>query len=186
MKTLTGTLLLSFLLTFSLQAQREETLLGNLDMSGIWGGITYNYSSYESDWHLVRGGYGGLEFGRNVFLGYGGWNLKENVRTDRGSEFDLRYGGFMLGITPLSYRAIHPRINFLVGPGRVKFEGDDERILVFQPSAGAEFNLFQWFRLGLEGGYRLVANNGLDNLTNEDVSAPFIQVDLRFGLSWGN
>ncbi len=182
MKTLVWTTL-ALALSLTAYGQRTETLFDDFDLTGAWGGVTYNYSSYDNDWALLRGGYGGLEFGRNVFVGYGGWRIKDEAEINDG-EFEFRYGGFMLGITPISHKAIHPRINMLLGPGRIEYEGDRDRVLVFQPSAGVEFNLFQWWRLGLEGGYRLIANNGLDTISNADVSAPFMQIELRFGFSW--
>lgn len=166
-----------------LSAQREETLFGGLDLTGAWGAFTYNYSNYDDDWALVRGGYGGLEFSRNIFLGYGGWRVRDDVSlNDRNLEF--RYGGLMLGISPGSYKSIHPRLNILFGPGKLEYRGEDDRVLVLQPSAGLELNLFEWWRLGIEGGYRFVGDNEFEELQASDVSTPFIQIDLRFGFSW--
>ncbi len=184
MKTLllfTGSLLLSV----TIMAQREETLFGSLDLSGAWGAFTYNYSNYEDDWALVRGGYGGLEFSENIFLGYGGWRVRDDVTiNDRNLEF--RYGGLMLGVAPGAYKSVHPRLTVLFGPGKLEYRGEDDRVLVFQPSGGLELNLFQWWRLGVEGGYRFVLDNEFDDLSTGDVSSPFIQIDLRFGFSWGD
>lgn len=174
-------------LAFSLQAQYEETLLGDLDLSGLWGGITYNYSDYGDDWALVRGGYGGVEFGNKFFLGYGGWRLKDEVLTEAGrQEFKLRHGGFILGYTPSSYKSIHPRASFIFGPGRVWTleDGARDRVFVLQPAAGLELNIFQAMRLGLEGGYRYVGNVNLGDVTSEDASGFFLQIEIRLGFSW--
>ncbi|MEM8584345.1 MAG: hypothetical protein AAGF87_08760 [Bacteroidota bacterium] len=173
--------------TFLLNAQYEQTLLGDLDLSGAWGGITYNYSDYGDDWALVRGGYGGVEFGNTFFVGYGGWRLKDEVLTEEGrQEFKLRHGGFVLAYTPASYRSVHPRASFIFGPGRVWTleDGERDRVFVLQPAAGLELNIFQAMRLGVEGGYRYVGNVNLGNVTSQDASGFFLQIELRFGFSW--
>ncbi|NJB85490.1 hypothetical protein GGR26_001235 [Lewinella marina] len=171
--------------------RREKTLLGDLDLSGAWGGPTYNYSATGDDWSLVRGGFGGLEFGNNVFLGYGGWKARESFTTDEapliGSrpEYDFRHGGFIIGVTPGADNVIHPRFTAIVGPGRIDVanEGRD-RMLVGQLMGGAELNLFQWFRLGIEGGYRFASGVDSQVVTAKDVSGAVVQIEARFGWSW--
>lgn len=169
-------------------AQETETLFsrGGLGLSGIWYQRTFNFSSFDNDWAYLRGGAIGLEFGRDVFVGWGRYRAQDNIPLASGDNFDLRYNGLVLGIAPGSYRAFHPRISFLTGAGRLELssESDRDRVFVFQPSAGIEFNIFQWFRLGVEGGYRFVTNNNFDQLSDADVSSGFLQLDLRFGLSW--
>ena len=62
--------------TLGLMAQSEETLFNqtNMRLSGAWGSAAYNFSSFNGeDWTLIRGGYGGVEFGRDLFIGWGGW-----------------------------------------------------------------------------------------------------------------
>ncbi|NJO86806.1 MAG: hypothetical protein HC821_01740, partial [Lewinella sp.] len=149
------TVLVFSLVSTSLTAQRQETLLSNLDVTGLWFGLTYNYSDYGNDGALVRGFHGGLELGEKFTLGYGGWHLKDDVRLlDSNQEFDLRHSGLLLAYAPTNFRAIHPRASFIVGPGRVKVAGQQDRIFVLQPSLGAELNLFEALRLGFDLGYR--------------------------------
>ncbi len=168
---------------------RERTLLGDLDLSGAWGGPTYNYSMTGDDWALVRGGFGGLEFGEEFFIGYGGWKGRESFTTDNPTslspEFDFRHSGLILAYTPFSDNAIHPRITTIFGPGKVDVAGEGrDRMLVGQAMIGLELNLFQWFRIGAEGGYRF--STGVDSalITDQDVSGAVVQLEARFGFSW--
>ncbi len=182
-----GFSLFFFLFVLSLQAQREETLLGDLDMTGLWAGITYNYSDLGADGAYVRGGMGGVELGNKVFLGYGGWRIKDEVRLERNSQqFNLRHGGFVLAYTPDSYKAIHPRATMIFGPGRVEVGDVRDRVFVVQPMAGLELNLFQIMRLGIDAGYRYVGNVALENspIESADVSSFFVQLEVRLGFSW--
>ncbi len=179
--------LLCLFFSGSLMAQREETLFGRngFGLTGAWGAATYNYSFFDEDYVYNRGGNFGLEFGNNFFVGYGWSRFKEQANPEGLRNFRMRYNGVVLGISPNASKAIHPRLAMLLGGGKVFLEdGDDDQVFVFQPSAGLEINVFQWFRLGLEGGYRLVGNENIAGLTAEDISAPFAQIDLRFGFTW--
>lgn len=172
----------------SIQAQRDETLFGRngFDLSGAWGSALYNYSFFEEDYVYTRGGSVGLEFGNNYFLGYGWSRFREDANVKGLPGFDLKYNGFILGIAPNSHKAIHPRLSMLTGGGRVRLDdGASDRVFVFQPSLGLEINVFRWFRFGAEGGYRLIANENFSGLEASDISSPFVQLDLRFGYSWG-
>ena len=171
------------------ELRRERTLLGDLDLSGLWGGPTYNYSSTGDDWALVRGGFGGLEFSETVFLGYGGWGARESFTTndpdENSPEYDFKHGGFIIAVSPGADNVIHPRFTAIVGPGRIDVEDEgQDRMLIGQLMGGAELNLFQWFRLGIEGGYRFASGVDSEKVTASDVGGAVVQIEARFGWSW--
>lgn len=176
---------------------RERTLLGDLDLSGAWGGPTYNYTATGDDWALLRGGFGGLEFSEELFVGYGGWKSREQLTVDDPTalspKFDFNHSGLIIAYAPFADNAIHPRITTVFGPGKFELdddfargvtEGRSDRFLVGQATIGLELNLFQWFRLGIDGGYRFAS--GIDNeyVTANDISGAIIQAEARFGFSW--
>ncbi|NJC26499.1 hypothetical protein [Neolewinella antarctica] len=171
--------------------QRERTLLGDLDLTGLWGGPTYNYSMSGDDWAFVRGGFGGLEFGETFFLGYGGWQSREDFSVDdnpsEGSRYNFRQGGLIMAYSPGRDKAIHPRFTTIIGPGSIDVAGDDfdrDRMLIGQAMAGLELNLFQILRLGIDGGYRFANGVETGGITDQDVSGFVVQVEARFGFSW--
>lgn len=175
---------------------RERTLLGDLDLSGAWGGPTYNYTSTGNDWALLRGGFGGLEFSEELFVGYGGWKSREQLTvdnpTDGSPNFDFKHSGLIIAYSPFADNAIHPRITTVFGPGRFEINGESnpdiagvsDRFLVGQATLGLELNLFQWFRLGIDGGYRFASGIDNDVVTAKDVGGAIIQAEARFGFSW--
>ena len=168
-------------------SQKTETLFKDHVpwVSGIWGGLTHSFSSYNDDWLLERGGQIGLEFNDIFTVGYGWSKFKEQAMLDPGGdEFRLKYNGFLVGVAPFSHKAVHPKITILTGGGKVFPEdGDIDKVFVFKPSAGVEFNVFDFLRVGLEGGYRFVSDSDLGAFKNTDLSAPFGQVNLLFGIS---
>lgn len=179
---------------YDFSLRRERTLLGDLDLSGAWGGPTYNYSMTGDDWALVRGGFGGLEFGEEVFLGYGGWKAREDFTVDDFSgddpnatapRYDFQHSGFIFAYSPFRENAIHPRISTIIGPGKATVEGEgSDRFLVGQGMVGLELNLFQWFRLGADVGYRFANGVDLQEISDQDVSGALFQLEARFGFSW--
>jgi hypothetical protein len=180
----------ALLLTVISYAQREETLLGgrNWGLTGAWGGYKHQITQYGNTNSYVRGGNFGLEFGKSLFVGVARYRLVEDVTWDQlqNQQFDMNWQVLDLGYAIQPYKAIHPMINLNAGPGKVSLtnEGDD-RIFVIQPSAGVEINLFRWFRLGLEGGYRFVTDTNLGTLSDQDLSGAYGQASLKFGFSWG-
>lgn len=180
-------LICTICLAFATGTTAQETLFNSngLGLTGAWGTATFNYSFLDDDYVYGRGGNFGLEFGHSVFVGYAWTRFKDEAQPDNARDFRLKYNGLLLGVTPNSYKAIHPRINALIGGGKVFLrDGNYDRVFVLQPSAGLEINVFEWFRLGLEGGYRFVSNDNVAGLSSEDISSPFAQIELRFGSSW--
>lgn len=184
---------LTFALLFTtlfLFAQREETVLGERGwgLSGIWGGYTHQYTAYNNTDAFNRGGFFGFEFGKSLFVGWTHFRLRDDIVLDGGDErrFDFKFNGGRIGYAFVPYKAFHPMLNVDIGRGRAKLagEGNDDMFLI-QPTAGVELNVFRWFRIGLEGGYRFVRNADYISLSNEDLSGPVGQASLKFGFSWG-
>ena len=176
-------------ISISAGAQYQETLFGRngFRFSGIWGAFTNNYSFYDGDSGYHPGGNIGLEFGRTVFMGYAWSSLRDDIPLPVGNaSFRLRQNSFILSIMPNANQLFHPVISFQAGKGKINLsDGQNDRAFVFQPSAGFELNVFKWFHLGFEGGYRFIADTKLAGVDNQDLSSPFAQLSLRFGISWG-
>lgn len=182
-----ATLLLS---SFSAFSQREETVLGrrNLGFSGIWGGWKHQMTQLGENNVYNYGGFFGLEFGKSLLVGFGAYHLDDRFTSGplQERQFDLRWRVLKLGYSFQPYKAVHPIINLDAGRGRVKIAGEgDDQVYVIQPSAGVELNIFRWFHLGIEGGYRFVTDTNYPNVTDKDLSGAFAQATLKFGFSWG-
>lgn len=182
-------LILGLVLTLNLSAQRDETLFNRgIGLSGAWGGSSFGMTAFKDDVGIMTGGYGGLEFNKNVFIGWGGFETQNDVNfgTNGDSEFDLQYNGLILGYAMGSHRVLHPQFMLLTGGGRARVQGQgSDNVFVLQPSVGVEVNVFRWFRIGLDAGYRVVTNTDLDGLKSTDLSAPYGELKFKFGWSWG-
>ncbi|GAB5553400.1 MAG: hypothetical protein Sapg2KO_29910 [Saprospiraceae bacterium] len=182
------TIVFFLLVALSINAQREETLFGSLDMTGAWYTSTQNFSFFEDDSQYFGGGSVDLEFGKSLYIGWA-WNRMRDdalIVGDDGTEsFRLRHNGLNLAYAPNSNSLIHPRFGVYAGGGRLEIEGDSrDRVFGVTPSIGAELNIASWFRLGLEGGYRFITDVDARGLDSADFSTPFAQIQLRFGFSW--
>ncbi len=181
---------LSLLLTSTFAfAQREETVLGERGwgFSGIWGGYHHQYTSYGNNDEFNRGGFFGFEFGKSLLVGWGNYRVADqfNWQGAENQKFDFKWNTFKLGYAFMPYKAIHPMLNFDFGRGKIDLAGAEDRVFVMQPSAGVEINVFRWFRLGLEGGYRFVNGNDIASIQDSQISGAYGQANLKFGFSWG-
>jgi len=178
----------SCLLAISAEAQ-SETIFGNnaLGLSGIWYNNTHNFSFYDEESKYFSGGTIDLEFGNRLLLGWAWQRMRDDLDIEAvGESFKLRHNGLKLGYIPLSNRVLHPYFSAYAGGGEIDIiGGDDDRIFGINGAAGVEINVTGWFRLGLEGGYRYITDVDIPGLSDEDFSAPFGQLNLRFGFSWG-
>lgn len=179
---------LALLMALPLFAQREETLFGRnrLDLTGAWYTNTNNFSLYNNDTEYFSGGSVLFEFNKDIFLGWAWQRMQGDARIQRNDErFDYKLSGFMFAYAPSAHRVLHPRFSVYGGSGKLSVNnGERERIFGIQPAGGLELNVFSWFRLGLEAGYRFVTDIDSPEVRSSDASAPFVQMQFRFGFSW--
>lgn len=181
--------LLALCYVINLSAQKEETVFGNEDirLSGIWISLDPSYAYFNDDFSYSYGFSLVGEISRTVLLGYIRHDFREypEIGADQ-DKLDIYYDGFLLGYTPRSFKAVHPRVELAAGSGSARLGNESDRIFVIQPSLGVELNATQWCRLGLQAGYRLVTYEDFSDASVGDLSSPFIQGSIRFGISWGD
>ncbi len=172
-------------------AQKEETILGphGLRLSGIWGGTKSQITRFGSTNSFMNGAFLGAEFGKALYVGYGNYSLNTDVRWDGIStqDFNYQWSGPIVGYSINSWKRVHPTVTMQAGQGNVWFREDQkDKILVIQPSVGVELNVFRWFHVGLDGGYRFTTDASTSGLTDSQLSGAFGQLSLRFGYSWNS
>jgi hypothetical protein len=177
------------LLAASLSAQKEETIIGSRGwgFTGVWGGYNHQYTRFDDKNVYDRGGFFTFEFGKTLLVGWSNYGLNGQLGiSGENRALDMRWNTLNLGYNIVSYKAIHPIVRVDVGSGKAKLAtfGEDQ-VFVIQPAAGIEVNVFRWLRLGAEGGYRFVQDVNLGPLSSTELSAPFAQLSLKFGYSWG-
>jgi hypothetical protein len=170
-------------------AQREETVIGNngLGFSGLWGGYKHQITQFGNTNSYVSGGFFGLEFGKALLVGWGSYELTDEVKWDQlqNQNFDMKWRPIVLQYGFKNHKPFHPQIGLDAGRGKLKLGDVDDRIFVVQPSVGVEINVFRWFHIGLDGGYRFVSDSSIAGLTDSELSGAFGQATLKFGYSWG-
>lgn len=182
-------LLLLFVLvcttTVFLSAQKDETIFGRngIKLTGVWGGYMQNISTFENDFNLSRNGFFVFELNKKVLIGWDGLNADFNTASL--GNLEMNSNGFTFGYSPLAHKAIHPVINLYGGKGKIKGDEVLDNIYVWQPSITLEMNVFKWFKLGLDGGYRFITESNLTGISSEELSGPYAGLKLKFGWSWG-
>ena len=177
------------LCSLTMFAQEEEAVFGygGLKLTGIWGGPTFGLAGFENENAYLRGGFGGLEFSKKFYIAYAAYWLDDNIEFAQypDQKLDFRYKGLMLGYSMLSSKVVHPKITFLAAGGRIEFDNEErDNVLVLQPAGGIEVNLFKWLHIDVLGGYRIVSNTSLSEISDSDFSGAFGEIKLNFGISW--
>ena len=130
---------------------------------------------------FTRGGFGGVELNKVLFLGFGSEWTDNLTEKESGNEFKFRRQGLIVDFTPLSHKVIHPKVNFWIGGGEAETDGTKDKLFAVQPGLGFEVNVLEWWKLGFEGGYRFVTRSDIEWLENEDLSTLYFNLRLRFG-----
>ena len=181
--TIALTLILTTLSLESLIAQ-EETVFGHgkVRVTGLWGGAYNAYTTFNEDFNYNSGGFFAFEINHDFLLGWTGYGTDMTFADGRTASI----GGsdFLIGYSTNSHQVIHPIFYLQAGGGKLEVTGEsDDRVFILQPNLGLELNVLQWFRIGVEAGYRFVNNVNIADLTTNDLSSPVIGLRLKFGFS---
>lgn len=173
----------------TVQAQRHQTLFGDLNVVGAFGAPVVEISSINGESISDVGGGGALIL-EDFFLGWYGLGndlAKVNVNQDL-YNIRFRHNGFWLGYVPKAYKVAHLYSSARIGWGKTDLRQGKEtfysdRVFVLTPELGVEFNIFEFFKLSVTGGYRWV--NGVDRLPseldNKSLSSPVGTFTFRLG-----
>lgn len=196
------------LLSSAQNSDSTQYLFGNdIRVSGA-GGLIMQTGSIGLEDGTVNsmGGGGGVLFDRQLLLGIYGMGLATEIRrtiavsdtSGQLARLDLGHGGFWLQYSLLPHKAIHPFVSMQLGWGTAtwNFQRDEyfndnnmekvpeninDRIFVFSPSAGAEFNIASWFRPTVYVGFRFVDGLALQQTRSGDLDGIFFGINLLFG-----
>lgn len=187
MKRLLAISVLICTMFLQVDAQKEETLFGisNIKLTGIWGGASNGMVKLGNDFSLNNGGFFTFEINDNFLIGWEGYG-SGSVLED-GRKIDLDGNDLLLGYGFDSYRVIHPFAYIKTGSSRLEInDGPSDNVFVLQPTIGGEINVFRWFRVGMDAGYRFVSGVNTGGLSDNDLSSPLVNLRLKFGWSWSN
>jgi len=183
-KTIT---LLAFLMCSitMMQAQRDQTVFnqGGIDLTGVWGGSINNLTNFNNNFDISNGGYVVFEFNKNFLVGWTGYGSESTL--DNGMKANIDGHDLLLGYAFQSHKPIHPIAYLQTGGGKLAIDDSPtDQVFVMQPSIGIEVNVFRWFRIGADTGYRFVTNVDTPGFNDNDLSSPYVGLRLKFGWSW--
>lgn len=168
-----ATLFMAFLITNNLTAQNIRG----------FGGLSYVNTTLVGDWTSEVGGLGGGFINENFYVGGCGFGLSQKKE---GYEYDMGYGGLMLGYlwggnskTSINFYVLGGYGGISEDANDIKKESDD--FWAVRPAVEVDFHITDWLRIGVGGGYRWVTGSNISSLDNSDLSAPFGSITFRFG-----
>ena len=181
---------LLFFISLQVNAQKDETLFSNtkLEQTGSWAGFSYSPTEIAGQASVQGGVDVKLEYNNSFILGWQWRKTFDEIEFQDASntnQLEFGYHTILGGYVFKPYKTIHPIVSMGIGPGKLQIDGNKDRLLVVQPSVGAEINLFRWMRLGIEGGYRYVTGNQNTEIDNKELSNYYGTISFRFGWAWG-
>jgi len=182
-------LILIFALSISsISFAQTETLFGRADSFGGFGGPIIEFSNINGTLVGDVGGGGAMVINDFFVGGYGMGNDGASVEFEGlNYDIDFAHGGLWFGYTMKQYKLVHMYSSFKIGWGAtdLKIDGEkkfDDNLLALSPEIGLEFNITNWFKLGVTGGYRYVSGlEDLPVLENDDFSSMTGALTFRFG-----
>lgn len=182
-------ILLFFALTLAtISIAQTETFFGNNDSYGGFGGPMIEFSQINGTLVGDVGGGGGLIINDFFMGGYGLGSEGASVDFEEQSyDIDFGHGGLWFGYAHKEHKLVHVYSSLKIGWGsaELKIDGDkkfDDNLLALTPEAGIEFNITNWFKLGVTGGYRYVSGvDDLPVLTSDDFTGMTGALTFRFG-----
>jgi hypothetical protein len=176
---------LAILLSLPAFSQRDETALHNpgIKLTGFWGGGISRMHNFNSDHNYAHGSYFAFELNKNILIGWDRFTLKKSIPEIE--NIKMATNGIMLGYTYKGHKVIHPIANLSLGRAKTRI-GNEEIVGSFaaKTSLGAEFNVFRWFRIAGEVGYRYIDDRGESFMKEANLSSPYVGLKLKFGWSW--
>ena len=178
---------LCFLLSLFAFGQ-QETLFGDVDVIGGFGGPFIEFGSINGQFGADVGGGGALILDEFFIGGYGqGTNFADASFDNKDWNIKYGHGGLWFGFVNQEYKMVHLFSSLKVGWGRVRLTAPDtdqlkDRIFVLTPEVGAEVNLTDFFKVSFTAGYRMVSGVSVfEALDNSDFSSPVGILTFRFG-----
>ena len=168
------------------------------DISG-YGGLGLRGSTINKNPSLWIGAHGGIIFGQRLSIGGAFYEVTYRhggpIVDSNGKELGIRaaYGGMTMGIVLSRRKRFELSVDTLIGGGAAcisrepGYQDDDwrcieaVRMFVTEPSLSTRFILRDWFRVGLELGYRFVAREAWRAPNDFQLSGPFLGTSIDFG-----
>ncbi len=167
---------------------QQETLFGDVEVIGGFGGPFIEFGSINGQFGADVGGGGAVILDQFFIGGYGqGTDFADATFDNKDWNIKYGHGGLWFGYVQQQNRLLHLFSSLKVGWGRMRLSTPDtpqikDRLFVLTPELGAEVNLTDFFRLSFTAGYRVVSGvSKPETLDNSDFSSPVGILTFRFG-----
>jgi hypothetical protein len=165
-----------------------------------YGGLSFQLTTTSRRLSLMNGFQGGLLLGERLNIGLAYRRMVHRFGPDilgeSGKRYQLGmvYGGAELGVVIVRHNRFELGIESMFGMGvgcvnqLVRKNGhtdarcvDAVRMFVIEPGAFIHFNLTNWLRLGIDGGYRFVVRERFKPGNDFRMGGPYFGMNLEFG-----
>lgn len=183
-----------------------ESLFSTKQTFGAYFGFNSKYTKINNQEALLLGGEWNMVVSHSLNLGFQGFGLVNPVTSNAQfadsstSSLSMGYGGVNIEPVILSRKVVHMSFPVFLGFGGVAErsskdfdeslnsstykEGNtiaSDFILVAEPGAQVELNVFKWMRLGVGASYRFTGGVELPNFSSKELDGFSANMNLRLG-----
>lgn len=200
----TFTLVCALVMTaFFARAQQMETLSSSFQHKkggakrklGAYGALLGRVSTFNDQFAVLTGGYGGVFLNKKIMLGAGAYSMATSPRVDNYNDnrrWNLWYTGGVVEYVHNSDKLFHWSAGALIGGGgisqRIGYDkGRDDvfesnGFLVAEPFINAEINITSYLRIVAGGTWRQIAGAGNADLSDSKMSGPGFHLGVKAGV----
>ncbi|MBC8073869.1 MAG: hypothetical protein IAG13_36460 [Deltaproteobacteria bacterium] len=165
---------------------------------GGYGGIAGHFGPVSRRMAVFSNLRGGILLGERISIGGSLTRMTKRfgppIKGASGNPYELAmvYGGLDLGLAIIRRGPFELGLSTMLGAGMACVQTDGDRhhasrcvesvkMVVAEPAVFAHFNMTNWMRLGMSGGYRFVAREAWKSNSDFRLAGGFFGASLEFG-----
>ena len=177
------------LITFQLSAQDISFSQSSVNPNHFYADLIAKTATLNGGWGLFGGMRAGYNINNNVSIGLIGHGLIPDklggsyINQEGQDELHFGYGGAEVTYKYNLSDRFYLTGMMMIGAGRVDYEnlGGHDYFFITEPGASIDYNLTNWFGLGLSGGYRFAAGVNYADFSDASFSGWSSNLDFKFG-----
>lgn len=157
-----------------------------------YGSLDTKFTRLNDKDAVIIGAHGGVIFNSYFYFGLGAYGLVTtnqfpSATLDESFDMHMGYTGLMMGFNIMPKKVVHFSVPLFIGVGNLELEQNDvfvenSAFLLFEPGLQLELNVFQFMKIGMGAGYRMVQGTNLRNdISDEELTYWSGRFSIVFG-----
>jgi hypothetical protein len=152
------------------------------------GGLTIRAGQINDTGRIMVGGKGAWLIDHRLYVGGGGYGVTQPISVNN-TDYEIGFGGVMLGYLFLPHKLVHFGTELMVGGGGIGEGWDDDNhrhgrgdaVFYAEPSLYASLNIAPYAKLNAGISYRYVQGSNTSGISDSDLRGVNAEISVLFG-----